>query len=107
MAFNHLFLRVRVSTFLLAGAHLNPAVTVSLAFVKKFPVTSLTHYLAGQYLGAFLGSALVLLTYRDALTHFSGGEYLVAGENSTAGIFTTFPAEGVTNLGGGIDQVPV
>ena len=79
--------------------------SLSLAFVKKFPLSSLAHYMAGQYLGAFLGSALVLLTYRDALHHFSGGNYVVAGENATAGIFTTFPAEGVTNFGGAIDQV--
>ena len=87
------------------GAHLNPAVSVSLAVVKKFPLSSLCHYLLAQYLGAFLGSALVLLTYRDALHHYSGGRYVVSGENSTAGIFTTFPAEGVTNIGGAIDQV--
>ena len=61
--------------------------------------------MAGQYLGAFLGSSLVLLTYKDALNHFSGGKYVVSGENATAGIFVTFPAEGVSNLGGAIDQV--
>ena len=85
----------------LIGAHLNPAVSLSLVIVKKFPLCSLCHYLAAQYLGSFLGSALVLLTYRDALHHYTGGVY----DNSTAGIFTTFPADGVTNLGGGIDQV--
>jgi len=89
----------------ISGAHLNPAVSVSLACVKKFPLSSLGHYLAGQYLGAFLGSSLVLFTYRDALHHFSGGRYVVAGENATAGIFVTFPAEGVTNFGGAVDQV--
>ena len=85
----------------LIGAHLNPAVSLSLVIVKKFPLCSLCHYLAAQYLGSFLGSGLVLLTYRDALHHYTGGVY----DNSTAGIFTTFPADGVTNLGGGMDQV--
>ena len=61
--------------------------------------------MVGQYLGPFLGSSLVLFTYRDALHHFSGGKYLVAGENATAGIFVTSPAEGVTNFGGAVDQV--
>ena len=73
--------------------------------MRKFPLTSLGHYLAGQYLGAFLGSSLVLFTYRDALHHFSGGKYVVAGENATAGIFVTSPAGGVTNFGGAVDQV--
>ena len=46
------------------GAHLNPAVSLALAVVGKFPVISLIHYILAQYLGAWLGSALVLLTYR-------------------------------------------
>jgi len=90
----------------ISGAHLNPAVTVSLAAVRKFPASSIPHFLLAQYLGAFLGSAIVLATYRDALVHFTGGgEWSVTGENATAGIFVTFPAEGVTNLGGAVDQV--
>jgi len=88
-----------------SGAHLNPAVSVSLAVVRKFPVRSLLHYLTAQYLGAFLGSAIVLFTYKDALHHYSGGEYIVAGEKATAGIFATFPAPGVTNFGGAVDQI--
>ena len=47
-----------------AGAHLNPAVSVGLACVGKMPFSSVLHYVPAQYIGAWLGSALVLLTYR-------------------------------------------
>ena len=53
------------------GAHLNPAVTVALACVRKFPLKSSLHYICAQYLGAWLGSALVLLTYRQTLGNSS------------------------------------
>ena len=62
------------------------------------------HYCC-QYLGAFAGAATVYLTYLDALNHYAGTDRLVVGDNSTAGIFATYPAAGVTNLGGGVDQV--
>merc|ERR1719244_1553123 len=89
-----------------SGAHLNPAVSVSLSCIGKFKMTKLPHYLLGQYLGAFLGAALVFITYRDALNHYTGdGPYQVEGANATAGIFVTFPTSGVSNIGGFIDQV--
>ena len=44
-----------------SGGHLNPAITVAIASVGKFPWKKVPHYLAGQYLGAFLGSATVFL----------------------------------------------
>ena len=56
-------------------------------------------------MGAFAGAATVYLTYLDALNHYAGPDRLVVGDNATAGIFATYPAAGVTNLGGGVDQV--
>jgi len=89
-----------------SGGHLNPAVSVALACVGKFNVKKLPHYIIGQYLGAFIGAALVFLTYRESIDLYSGyGPYQTEGVNATAGIFVTFPAPGVSNLGGFIDQV--
>lgn len=92
----------------ISGAHLNPAVSVALAVVGKFPLRSLLHYLPAQYIGAWLGSALVLLTYRDALNHYydtdNSGQIRNWGLD-TVGIFVTSPNEGVSNIGGAIDQV--
>ncbi len=46
-----------------SGAHLNPAVTLGLAFIGKMDWASVGPYIIGQLLGAFLGSALVWIMY--------------------------------------------
>jgi glycerol uptake facilitator protein len=48
-----------------SGAHLNPAVTLGLATAGKFAWTLVPEYILAQFLGAFLGSALVWLLYKD------------------------------------------
>ncbi|XP_023348261.1 aquaporin-3 [Eurytemora carolleeae] len=89
----------------ISGAHLNPAVTIALAVVNKFPWKKVPHYMISQYIGAFIGAAITLLTYREAIVNFSGSELQVLGENGTAGIFVTFPNNGISNLSGAIDQI--
>ncbi|KAI0234679.1 Aquaporin-2 [Lamellibrachia satsuma] len=74
-----------------SGAHINPAVTVALAVIGKFPWRKLPHYLLGQYLGGFWASMVVFGVYYDALQHFDGGVRVTVGPNATAGIFTTLP----------------
>lgn len=49
------------------GAHLNPAVTLSLALVGKFPFRKVPHYMIAQYLGAFVSAACTLLVYQGTL----------------------------------------
>lgn len=67
------------------GAHLNPAVSVSLAAVGKFPWTSVVPYICAQVLGAAFGAFIVWIFYKD---HFD------ATDNATAklGVFATIPA---------------
>lgn len=48
-----------------SGAHLNPAVSIGLAFAGKFSWTAVPLYIAAQFLGAMLGAFLVWLFYRD------------------------------------------
>ena len=50
-----------------SGGHLNPAVSLAVATLGKFPWWKVPHYVAAQYLEAFLSSALVFLVYWDAL----------------------------------------
>jgi glycerol uptake facilitator len=46
-----------------SGGHINPAVTLALAAIGKFPWHDVPKYLAAQFLGAFLGAVLVWLAY--------------------------------------------
>jgi glycerol uptake facilitator protein len=50
-----------------SGAHLNPAVTISLAMKRGFSWGSVVPYIVAQMIGAFLGALGVYLTYRDGL----------------------------------------
>ena len=48
-----------------SGAHLNPAVTLGLAFAGKFSWSLVPTYFAAQLLGAMLGSWLSYIVYID------------------------------------------
>jgi len=50
-----------------SGAHLNPAVTLGLAFKRGFPWKKVLPYIVAQMIGAFLGAFAVYLIYRDGL----------------------------------------
>lgn len=69
-----------------SGAHLNPAVTIALAATKRFPWAKVPHYLAGQFIGAFLGAAIVFAVYYAKWVQFD------PAFEHTAGVFATFPA---------------
>jgi glycerol uptake facilitator protein len=68
-----------------SGAHINPAVTMGLAAIGETPWEDVPKYLAGEFLGAFIGATLVWLAYHD---HF--------GETEDPGlklsVFSTAPA---------------
>jgi len=89
-----------------SGAHLNPAVTLAVAVLRRFPWAKLVPYCLAQTAGAFCASAVVYLTYRDALTNFDGGVRHVLGEHGTAGIWATYPQPFLSPIPGGlIDQI--
>lgn len=46
-----------------SGAHLNPAVTIALAVAGKFSWSLVPTYIAGQFIGAMIGSTLVYYAY--------------------------------------------
>jgi MIP family channel proteins len=88
------------------GAHLNPAVTLALAVHRRFPWTKVLPYTIAQVAGAFVASAVVYLTYREALTAFDGGVRHVLGPQGTAGIWATYPQPFLSVFPGGfVDQV--
>ena len=55
------------------GAHLNPAVTLALAVHRKLPWDKVLPFTIAQLAGAFVASAVVFVTYHEALNAFDGG----------------------------------
>lgn len=47
----------------ISGAHINPAVTIGLAAIGKFPWAEVPMYVIGQIIGGFLGGVIVWLAY--------------------------------------------
>lgn len=68
-----------------SGAHLNPAVTLGLASIGKFPWAEVPAYIAAQMIGAFLGAVLVWLHY---LPHWAATE----DQGAKLAVFSTGPA---------------
>jgi glycerol uptake facilitator protein len=69
----------------ISGAHLNPAVTLGLALVGKFSWALVPGYVVAQVAGAFIGQAVVVLTYRD---HYRATE----DQGMVLATFSTGPA---------------
>lgn len=68
-----------------SGAHLNPAVTIGLAIVGKFPLAKVTLFILAQMLGAALGALLVWAFYRH---HYNQ----TTDQGAILGTFATGPA---------------
>ncbi|XP_034561543.1 aquaporin-10b [Notolabrus celidotus] len=88
-----------------SGAHLNPAVTLSMCALGRHPWMKLPFYVFFQLFGAFLAAATVSLQYYDAIMAYSGGKLTVTGPTATAGIFCTYPSDYLSVWGGVLDQV--
>ncbi len=69
----------------ISGAHINPAVTLGMVTIGKFPVADVPGYLLAQFLGAAAGAFLVWLIYKD---HFKATE----NEDLKLAVFCTGPA---------------
>jgi len=69
----------------ISGAHINPAVTVSLAVIGSFPWEQVPGYILAQLAGGFTGATLVWLTF---LAHWKETE----NPEAKLGIFATIPA---------------
>jgi len=64
----------------LSGAHLNPAVTISLAMWGDFPKRRVPGYIATQLVGAFASAAMLYVIFGGAITEFETKNNIVRGE---------------------------
>jgi len=69
----------------ISGAHINPAVTIGLAAIGKFPWAEVPMYVIGQIIGGFLGGVIVWLAY---LPHWAETE----DTGLKLAVFSTGPA---------------
>lgn len=69
----------------ISGAHLNPAVTLGLAFTGAFPWSDVPSYIFAQLIGAMIGATAVYLHY---LPHWKETE----DAGTKLGVFATGPA---------------
>ncbi len=83
----------------ITGAHLNPAVTLTLAVFRGFSWAKVIPYTIVQIAGAFCAAAVVFWNYRLQFA------LVDPALEKTAGIFTTFPAFPLQPSAGFLDQV--
>lgn len=68
-----------------SGAHLNPAVTIAFLYLGKISSSAVLQYLAGQLLGAMVGSLLVYFVYWKHYNETDNAQLILM-------TFSTYPA---------------
>ncbi len=84
-----------------SGAHLNPAVTLTLAVRRGFDKAKVIPYIISQLLGAFSAAGLVYYLYRNLFIVFEKSNGIVRGSVeslATAGIYSTYPHPAINNF---------
>ncbi|NXL87936.1 AQP10 protein, partial [Alectura lathami] len=88
-----------------SGAHLNPAFSLAMCLLGRFPWWKFPVFVVVQTLGSFVAAGAVYALYYDAIQFYSNGTLTVSGPQETASIFATYPAEHLSLSNGFLDQV--
>ena len=80
----------------ISGAHLNPAVTVTLALFRGFSWKKVAPYALAQTAGAFVAALLVRWNYSEVIAKLDPGHTI-----ASQGIFSTLPGNGTLPVGTG------
>ncbi|MCH6258134.1 aquaporin family protein [Puniceicoccaceae bacterium K14] len=83
----------------LSNAHLNPAVTLSLATFGDFPWKRVPGYIIAQFIGAFIAAALMYATYNGSIEAYESANDITRGEIGSEASAMTF-GEFFPNPGG-------
>src|SRR5215467_8213933 len=85
----------------ISGAHINPAVTLSLAATGRFPWSKVLPYIVSQVLGAFVAAAILYFVYQGGLVHSAAGKEI---GQAVGGVFYTHPKAFVGIFGSFADE---
>jgi len=75
----------------ISGAHINPAITLGLAFWGKFSWKKVPFYILAQVAGGFVGAASAYGQYLQPINIYEGGH--TKRTIQTASLFASFPAK--------------
>jgi glycerol uptake facilitator protein len=67
------------TTASISGTHINPSVTLALAFRRQFPWSQVVPYIISQIVGAFLGALALYLMFGDAMYAFAAKQGITIG----------------------------
>ncbi|MCP4521753.1 MAG: aquaporin family protein [Cytophagales bacterium] len=67
----------------LCPAHLNPAVSIAMVIANKLEVKKLPLYVLSQFLGGFIASAVLYLTFQDAINTFELNHNIIRGTETS------------------------
>ena len=87
------------------GAHINPAVTITMAVFRGFSWSKVVPYIVAQFFGAFVAALIVRWNYNTVLTKFDPDLGI-----KSQGVFSTLPGNGnkaldIHMMGGFLDQI--
>lgn len=83
----------------ISGAHLNPAVTISLWMFANFSARKVLPYIIAQMIGAFCGAMLTYMMYHNLFIDYEQTHQMVRGSKESlalAGIFSTYPSASIS-----------
>jgi glycerol uptake facilitator protein len=93
------------TTASITGCHANPAVTLALAFFRKFSWRKVIPYCVAQVVGGFAGAAIVYALFWPVINLFNAQHHLTRAAGGAAGVFFTHPGLAITPMHAFSDQI--
>ncbi len=89
----------------ISGCHANPAVTIALAFYRKFSWKMVLPYFAAQVAGGFLGAVVVYTLFYPVINYANAAAHLTRAAGGNAAVFFTHPGLAITPMHAFSDEI--
>lgn len=93
------------TTASVSGCHANPAVTLALAFFRKFSWRKVLPYCIAQVVGGFAGATIVYALFSPVIDQFNVLHRLTRAAGGAAGVFFTHPGLAITPMHAFNDEI--